>query len=223
MEYLKFKHPFTCIIAGITGSGKTVWTRNLLENYKYLIDIKVHRLHVLWCYGQEQDIYNIPIKNVDISYHKGIPNLETIKNSKPNIIILDDLMLELKNDENIKNLFIKGSHHLKISVIYITQNIFQTDKSMRTISLNSQYIVIMKGIRITQQIQHLGNQIYPRKSTKFINIFKHATIKPFSYLLLDLHPASDDKYRLRNRIFREELPKHLKSIYYSAPIFYPID
>ena len=220
---LKFKHPFTCIVAGITGSGKTHWTRQLLDNYKYLIKINKTRLKVLWCFGEDQSLYKIPLRNVDIVYLKGIPSIEIIKNTNPDIIVIDDLMNDLKNDENIKSLFIKGSHHMNISVIYITQNIFAQDKSMRTISLNSQYIVIMKGIRLTQQITILGNQIFPGKSKKFMNIFKEATSKPFSYLLLDLHPASDDRFRIRNRIFRCELDKSLASKFESVPIYYSLE
>jgi len=222
IEEFKFKHPFTCIIAGTTGSGKTCWTRKLLENYNYLINIKTNKLNVLWCFGQEQELYSTPVDNVNITYTKGIPSIEQVKLSRPCIIVIDDLMTELKNDENIKNLFTKGSHHMRISVIFITQNIFSQEKAMRTISLNSQYIVILKGIRLTQQVSILGNQIFPGKSKKFLEIFKDATKNPFSYLLVDLHPASNDEFRLRTNIFREELPSDQSKKYLSAPIYYPL-
>lgn len=224
VKELKFKFPFTCIVAGTTGSGKTCWTRRLLASYKYLIDFEIrHDLKVLWCFGQYQKLYNEPIIDVDITYSKGIPSLDTIKQSQPNIIVIDDLMTELRKDEIVKDLFIRGSHHLNISVIYITQNIFASEKPMRTISLNAQYIVILKGIRLTQQIAVLGAQIFPGKARNFLNIYKSATAEPFSYLLLDLHPSSQDKFRLRNRIFKQELPKNLAGKFDSSPIFYPID
>src|SRR6266516_4634216 len=158
VDELKFRHPFTCIVAGIKGSGKT-----------------------FWCYGQEKELYMVPIDNVKITYFNGLPTQELIEQNRPDIIVIDDLMNELKNDETVKNLFTKGSHHLNISVIYITQNIFSQDKSMRTISLNSHYIVILKGIRLTQQVSILGNQIFPGKSRNLMRIFKHATQKPYSY------------------------------------------
>ena len=31
---LKFKHPFTCIVSGMTSSGKTLLVRNILKNWK---------------------------------------------------------------------------------------------------------------------------------------------------------------------------------------------
>src|SRR6266516_5838167 len=96
VSLLKFKHPFTCICAGSTSSGKTVWTRSLLENWKYLIDIKKTKLNVLWCFGQNQEIYNSSLNNISIKYYQGIPSLEQIEEIKPDIIVIDDLMNELK-------------------------------------------------------------------------------------------------------------------------------
>lgn len=222
VAFLKFKHPFTCLCAGSTSSGKTVWTRHLLENWKYLIDMNKKSVNVLWCFGQNQDLYRKPIKNVSIDYYQGIPSLEKIQDYHPDIIVIDDLMDDLKNDNNIRDLFTRGSHHMNISIIFIVQNIFNQDKNMRTISLNAHYINIMKGIRLTQQIGILGNQIYPGKSKQFIEVFKQATKNNFSYLLIDLHPRSPDQFRLRSRIFKHELPSHCKSNYDSVPIYYEI-
>lgn len=222
VSFLKFKHPFTCICAGSTSSGKTVWTRYLLESWKYLIDINKKNINVLWCFGQNQDLYRKPIRNVSINYYQGIPSFEKIQEYHPDIIVMDDLMEDMKNDNNIKDLFTKGSHHMNISIIFIVQNIFNQDKNMRTISLNAHYINIMKGIRLTQQIGILGNQIFPGKSKQFIEVFKKATKDNFSYLLIDLHPRSPDQFRLRSRIFKHEISSHFKSNYDSVPIYYEI-
>ena len=224
LSFLKLKHPYTCIVAGTTGSGKTRWTRYLLKYWKDQIKIKKPKLTVLWCYGQWQYLYRIPIrnKNVNVIYHDGVPSIEQIKKTKPDIIVIDDLMDQIKKNESIKTLFIKGSHHLGISVMFIVQNIFHQDKNMRTISLNSHYINVMKGVRLTQQICILGNQIFPGKGRKIVSVFNRATQREFTYLLFDLHPRSVDKFRLRTRLFRHELPRHLRRKYKSVPIFYEI-
>lgn len=224
LDILKFKHPFTCIVAGCTSSGKTVFVEKLLENWEYLIDINVKKLKVLWCNGTDNNTKNQFFDNIEIFYFRGIPSVDDIQSNDYNIIVLDDLMNEVKYNENVKSLFTKHSHHLNISVIFITQNIFSQDKSMRTISLNAHYIVILKSIRLTQQIGILANQIWPHKSKKLIDVYKAATDDKYSYLLLDLHPnQSEDKFRIRNRIFRDELPQKLSEIYYSVPIFYSLD
>ncbi|MCP4484387.1 MAG: ATP-binding protein, partial [Flavobacteriaceae bacterium] len=39
MSYdLRFKAPFSLILSGVSGSGKTTWVENLLRNYKNLIE-----------------------------------------------------------------------------------------------------------------------------------------------------------------------------------------
>ncbi len=49
------QHPFTCIVAGCTQSGKTVWVKTLLKNAKKTISPTPQR--VIWCYGQWQPSY----------------------------------------------------------------------------------------------------------------------------------------------------------------------
>ena len=179
----KFLHPFTCIVAGMTSSGKTVFVRRLLNNWKNVISIDKKELKPLWCYGQMQNVYNEKLDNVVLNHFKGIPEMSDLKNIKPDILIIDDLMDEIGSE--VKDLFTKISHHLNISVIFIVQNLFNQNKQMRTISLNSHYIIIMKGIRTSQQVEILGRQLYPGKSKKILEIFKLATSKPFGYLLFD--------------------------------------
>ena len=44
------QHPFTCIVAGGTQSGKTVLVKKLLENATTTISPPPER--IIWCYGQ---------------------------------------------------------------------------------------------------------------------------------------------------------------------------
>lgn len=217
---LKFIHPFNCLVAGMTSSGKTVLVRRFLNNWKNLISIKKNLPKVLWCFDQMQEIYNEKIENVEIKYFKGLPELNDVKMIKPDIIVIDDLMDEV--DKNIKDLFTKISHHMNISIIFIVQNLFNQNRQMRTISLNSHYIFIMKGIRINQQVEILGRQIFPGKSKQILKIFKEATMRPFGYLLFDLHPQSKDEFRLRTRIFKEDLPEILATNHSYAPIYFEL-
>ena len=45
-------HPFTCMVAGMTGSGKTVWVQSLLQQAQTVIDQPKER--IIWCYSQWQ-------------------------------------------------------------------------------------------------------------------------------------------------------------------------
>jgi hypothetical protein len=200
-DQLEFRHPFTGLVAGSTGSGKTHLVRKILENYKLMTSIKTETLSVLWCYGQYQDLYKKPISpNVSVEYYEGLPPDTLLNQIKPDIIVCDDLMSEISKSDNVADIFTKKSHHMNISIFFIVQNLFFQGKSMRTISLNSQYIVLLKSVRDKQQINALGRQLYPKKSTFFIDVYNDATSQPFGYLLIDLHPLTHDNLRLRTRI-----------------------
>lgn len=94
---------------------------------------------------------------------RGVPDIEQFTPLKPRLVILDDLMREA--DKNVVDLFTKGSHHFNISVMFVTQNIFNQGIGKRDISLNAHYIVCFKNPRDRQQILTLARQVYPEKST----------------------------------------------------------
>ena len=114
---------------------------------------------VTWYYGEWQSAYeNLDIPNLRLE--EGLPT--SFDASKRNIVVLDDLMAE--TDERVTNLFTKKSHHCNTSVIYLVQNLFPKNKESRTISLNSQYIVVFKNPRDVSQMTTLAKQMYPRSS-----------------------------------------------------------
>jgi hypothetical protein len=196
---MSLKHPFTCIVAGPSGSGKTVFTTKLIENASTLLEPPPQR--ILWCYGVYQNFFN-NIKNVE--FHDGLPDLETFDGVQRTLLILDDLMHE--TDDRVSQIFTKISHHKNVSVLYLTQNLFYGSKQNRTISLNSHYLVLFKNPRDATQISHLAGQMFPGKSRYMIESYRDATSKPFSYLLVDLKPDTDDRLRLRANIFPGETP-----------------
>ena len=215
-DHLSFKHPFTAIIAGPTGSGKTVLLRRILENSVHTVS-GVENIRVLWCYGIWQDLYKEPIICV-ISYVEGLPSQEDIKSYQPSIIVIDDLMTELGGNKSLANMFTKGSHHQNFSLFFIVQNMFHQAPQMRTISLNSHYLILMKNPRDKSQIAHLARQLFPENPKYLMDSYLDATQNQFGYLIIDLKPHTNDKYRLRTRITSYELPKSIKGGY--APIVY---
>ncbi|GIX81309.1 hypothetical protein CDAR_405311 [Caerostris darwini] len=137
------------------------------------------------------------MKNVE--FHEGLPSdIHTLSNA---LIVIDDLMSELSSDTKLTKLFTKGGHHRNLSIIFIVQNIFHKGKEMRDISLNAHYLFLFKNPRDRSQIMHLGRQLYPSQTKFFREVYEDATSKPFSYLLIDLKPDTDDSLRLRSGIF----------------------
>ena len=196
---LKLKHPFTCIVAGPSVSGKTVFTTRLIENSKILIEPAPDR--ILWCYGIYQTFFS-DVKNVE--FHEGLPNLDNFDGKQRTLLILDDLMHE--TDDRVSQIFTRVSHHKNVSVLYLTQNLFYGSKQNRTMNLNSHYLVLFKNARDATQISHLAGQMYPGKSKFMIESYRDATSKPFSYLLVDLKPDTEDRFKLRLNIFPGKTP-----------------
>ena len=50
---MKFKQPFTCNVAGPTGSGKTSFVIKLLQNLKSLCTESSFEGGIIWCYSEE--------------------------------------------------------------------------------------------------------------------------------------------------------------------------
>ena len=199
MEFPRFKHPFTMLLAGPTQVGKSWFLRDLLAERKRMFNPPPDK--VIWFYGIYQKLYHeIP----DVTFVEGLPSDYRKYLGDRSLMILDDLMTETGGDERLTSLFTKESHHLNLSIIFITQNLFYKGKEMRNVSLNSQYLILFKNRRDMSQIMHLGKQLYPRMQKFFQEVYEDATKEPFSYLLVDLKNDTNERMRLRTRILPGE-------------------
>ncbi len=72
---------------------------------------------VKYFYSEWQDIFNeIKIIVPFLNFHEGLPTIE-IFNTHNQLIILDDLMNETKDNSEILDIFTKKSHHRNIIII----------------------------------------------------------------------------------------------------------
>ena len=195
-----FQHPFTCMIAGPTQSGKTHFLMRLLENLNKLAKPKIQR--ILYCYGSWQPMFEVLQNSVPcLVFFEGIPEFDDLDPSITQLVILDDLMEECTKNEKVQKLFIKDSHHLNTSVILVTQNLYAQGRFSRSIALNCHYLVLFKNPRDLSQIGTLGRQMFPGNSKFLVSAFKDATdSKKFGYLYVDLKPNTILKNRIQTNI-----------------------
>ena len=92
-----------------------------------------------------------------------------------------------------------------ISVIYLTQNLFH--KNQHALSLNSNYMVIFKNHQDDSQFATITRQIHPDKVKFLMWAYKDTTSSLHTYLMLDLTPDTEDRFRVRNNILED--PQHV--------------
>ena len=202
-----FRTPSSILIAGPSGSGKTHFVTRLLQRpHAYF---KNGPINVHYAYGAWQEGFR-PLQRQNVHFHEGIPTKEDLETwfrpTKGGILVLDDLMEEGGNDKRVLDLFTKDSHHRNITVLYLCQDLFPPGKYAKTISRNAHYIIAFKNPRDQTGIQVLMRQSFANLWRPALEVYNKATSRPFGYLMLDLHPASDDTYRLWTNLLIDEGP-----------------
>ena len=71
-------------------------------------------------------------------------------------------------------------------------------------NLNTHYLVLFKNPRDANQVATLARQMYPGKSKFVLEAFEDATKEPYGYLLIDLKPETDERYRIRTNVFPDD-------------------
>ena len=195
----QFKCPSSIMIAGPSQCGKTTFTKQLLEQADSLFERPIRK--IVYCYGQWQECFRN--MTAQVTFVEGIPeDIPSLfpANCRPGILVLDDLMRNCSDDERILDLFTKVSHHCDVTCIYLTQNLFPPGKFSRSISLNAHYIISFDNPRDTLGFRTLAQQAFAGNVLYVWESFQDATSHPFGYLVLDLHPRTQNIQRLRTRI-----------------------
>lgn len=190
---LKFVAPFTAMLVGPTGSGKTNFMFKLLDSLSGICDEPISK--IIYCYGAWQPAFETKEKN--INFHSGLVNVEELPDDKKHtVLIIDDLMTELSKSKEAVDLFTKHSHHKNISCIFIVQKLFGETAEFRTISGNTHHMFLFKNPRDASAISHLARQVYPENIKFLQEVFVDATELPFSHLLLNMHQRTESRARV---------------------------
>ncbi len=205
---LPFRHPTTILIAGPTGSGKTEFLVKLLTQR----GLEPFPERIIWIYSEWQDAYDriqkklgdakkriVFVKDFDDSLY------DSLDRRVRNLVVLDDQMenrdMQRNGGSGLAKFFTQGSHHRNLTIIYIIQNLFHQARAMRTVSLNSHYLVLFKNPRDKLQIRSLALQMYPTNADFLVRAYEDATKVPYGYLVVDLRPDTPDELRVRSNIF----------------------
>ena len=163
---------------------------------------------MVYCYDRWQPHFDRMKKQSKVIFYKGLPpDGALVKWFKPHdhgILILDELMEESGNDKRVLDLFTIDSHHRGFTALYLTQDLFPAGKYAKTINRNGHYAICFKSPLDKTGIRNLLLQVYPDKWRRVFQLFLRLTARPFGYFMLDLHPASDDRFRLWSHLAKRE-------------------
>ena len=202
---ITFRHPTTILIGMPTFTGKSTFVKRIISTQLILPPPE----RIIWIYKEKDEkteFGNITQEFPGIKFYSDLdPEIfEGLNTQERNLIILDDVMTEAGESKSVAKLFTQGSHHRNMTVVFLVQNLFHQAKQMRTISLNTHYMVLYKNPRDQGQIRSLSYQMYPNEKNFLADAFADATSTPHSYLLVDLHPETPEHFRVRTRIFPGE-------------------
>ena len=209
---VRLKTPFTLILAGASGCGKTTWLERFLKEFKTVTDGASKYQTLLWFSGTKQPAL---FQRVRASFAGTVRFFDSIdkevyeqveKQGRNSTIVIDDLMQETSGMAGVGKLFTKGRSHLNCNVILLWQNVFPSGSEARNLSINAHHMVLFKNPRDKSQIRYFAQQVAPGKVKQFLKIFADATSKNYGYLHCDFTQGTPDKLRFRTNIFPNEQP-----------------
>ena len=198
--------PFKVVLCGISGSGKTKFVQNLIDKIS-IVSTEIPD-KIIFVYKEEQDIY----KSINSSFSNNEfiqdlnddfmeKNLFESKDDKKLMVVLDDQYYS-KNLAIVGELYLVTARHRSISVIFLTQSIFN-NPNLKNISRNSTHIILFKNIRL-QEPYILFSQFFPGKnrSIPLRNLYDKLMREDYGYLLIDCTVNCHSFLRFRSDIFK---------------------
>ena len=122
------------IVSGATGTGKTHFVLKLIDNINTIIEPTPK--HIIYYFMEDQPIFR---DYPEVDFRHGTPSQSDVADLHDMIVIFDYQMMEA--DLKMLHVFTRAfSSPAKQRGVYRSE-FFNTNKHMRTISLNGQYLV----------------------------------------------------------------------------------
>ena len=191
-------------------SGKSVLTKRILENADKMFSEEP--ISIIYCYSEWQPLFDDMKHSIkQIIFYKGLPDRETMEcwgcNRQHILLCIDDLFMQVTQSEDAVQLFTVLSHHLKISVIFLTQSLYPPGRFSKTLSLQVQYYFLLRNRRDKRQIVTFASQLYPGKTGYFLDAYEKCVAQSYGYLLVDISANTDERFQLRTNVFPGEVTK----------------
>ena len=204
--------PYSLLLCGPTGRGKTTWIVELLKHHEELCSHTPKKL--IWIYGVKQpDLFETIRKTWfphQCEFINGFPEdlLTHLEQTSDHgsLCIIDNVMNKVSSNSMVSKLLTRGRSHLGCSLVLMLQNIFPRGTQSRTISINAQYQVLFRNPRDSLQISIFARQHFPPNSRDFLEIYRRAAQRLYGYLFCCFTQACPDEIRYRTNVLPNEYP-----------------
>lgn len=177
---LKFKSGTNILVYGVSGSGKTTFVLEILKQ-RLITDFPKKIFYFYKVKQPFMDTFHKEFTNIKVEFIEGLPNDE-LDNGEC-VAVLDDLLLE--NQKKASELFIFKSHHLNITVFFLTQNLYPKNDHIRLMTLNAHYMVLFADMRSQRQINSLANQLFASNKSRLTEAYNMAINTRFGFVVLN--------------------------------------
>ena len=207
-------HPFSLILASPSNGGKSTLSFNIIKNSAKLVsNTNGQGFDSVWIiYRSYQPLYeqmkrelSIPVNLFEKTIPDDLENLLGKTQSKFPVVVIDDGICS-ENQELIQDLFCRLSHHLSISVILITQSLFDCkNPTLRFCHRNTKALIIFACPRDQGSLRTLVHQMLPdRKKAKLLmQTIEKELEKPFNFVMFDFDPRCPANQRFKVDILGE--------------------
>lgn len=229
----RIKHSFTCQVAGPSRSGKSTFVRNLLLHQGSVIDVVFD--YILIILGTDSSV-NPLLNNLRNDFPDKVTVMELnslyssrdemmrsfpadvkrlldeqSKSGREGCIVFDDLMNELSESDLLLDLFTKLSSHYKISIIYITQNVFFKGKRSGdnvTMYRNTHLLVLFRNPLDNTVLSTISKRIAPAGSVSKLNRMLVHILEKHRYVVIHGNLAHPKELQFQTELFNDEPVRH---------------
>lgn len=190
---------FFLFYQGRSGSGKTTEILNLLERKNQFIVNSFDK--VVYVYGIDSPVYHsFKSKNPFITFTDEFDENQIPTNS---CVVLYDIQLLISDsrlNKRITEFAIKTVRHCKISLIITLHNLFASS-NLRTITLQSEYILLIDSLRDRSSYNKIGYQLFPQNPNFLVKVFQYILSKTNrGKIFIDLSYYQSEKFRIRDSL-----------------------
>ena len=196
---VRFFLPSNMLAVGPTSRGKTTWLKRLVENLQIMFS-EVPEYMILF-YKEWQNAYEDMEQKMN--QHEDEKSFFKFALIPTSVEEIKDMLEMLPK----KHFFTVLTHHYHCFTIFLCQNLFNAKNELRTLSINTQYMVLFNNPRDQSSLSQLSKQVFPGKTFLLNEAYRLATNnRPYGYLMLDFHQRQNNLVRLRSHIFPHEHP-----------------